>query len=131
MRGTQVIVCALSALFGCNRCESLELRDWTFTAGGVVSQVSLPAHLPAGNSPYFLLQQTIDLPPALEGAQLHFSFDKLPAPATLTVNGLDAAPLDAGGRDSYRVAGPQSWRIRATQTATRQLTLELTLANTW
>src|SRR6266850_2317737 len=99
MRGTPVIVCALAALFACDRGESLELREWTFTAGGVVSQVSLPAHLPAGNSPYLLLQQTVDLPPALEGAQLTLSFDKLPAPATLT--------------------------------ATRQLALELTLANTW
>src|SRR5437764_875549 len=132
MRGTHFIVCALAgALAGCDRGESLELREWTFTAGGVVSQVSLPAHLPAGNSPYVLLQGAVDLPPALEGAQLTLSFDKLAAPATLTVNGLDVAALDAAGRDSYRVAGPQSWRIRPAQTATRQLALELTIANTW
>src|SRR2546421_11403173 len=104
MRGTPFIVCAFAALFGCDHGQSLELRDWTFTAGGVVSQVSLPAHLPAGNSPYVLLQGAVDLPPALEGAQLTLSFDKLAAPATLTVNGLEVAALEAGGRESYRVA---------------------------
>src|SRR3954469_4711453 len=108
MRGTLFILCAL-ALFGCDRGESLELRDWTFTAGGTVSRVRLPAHPEAGSSPYLLLQQTVVLPPALQGDRLTLSFDRLTALASLTVNGVDAPALEAGNRDSYRAAGPQSW----------------------
>src|SRR3954469_16040516 len=130
MRGTLFILCAL-ALFGCDRGESLELRDWTFTAGGTVSRVQLPAHPPAGNSPYLLLQRTVVLPPALQGDRLTLAFDRLTAPASLTINGVDAPPLDQANRDSYRAAGPQSWRIPAAQAASGTLVLELTLANTW
>jgi len=130
-RTTRIVAIALfAALAGCARHDSLELRQWTLATG---ASIELPTHLEAdGSRPAaFQLRRTVELPAAFRGQNLTLAFAKLGAPAALLVNDTPAQPLDADGRSTYRVAGPQSFRVTAAQSAAGKLSLELTLANTW
>ena len=123
MRGRIPTLFMLLALAACERGNAISLKQWMVGP----DPIELPAHLPA-DGPAIVLRRSVDLPPDFRGQRLTLAFAKLGAPALLLVNGVEAQPLDADGRSTYRVAGAQSFRFTAVSDS---LVLELRLANTW
>jgi len=116
-------------LVSCAREPVVLLTQWTFvTPDGRAEPVTLPTHLelPDQNATYGL-RTSQGLARELVGRRLTLAFVRLPAIATLRVNGVECVSLDPDVTTRYRVSGAQRWVIPAELTRGGELNLELNL----
>lgn len=114
---------------GCAREPVVLLTSWSFVPpGGAPRLVTLPTHLDLPERPTrYVLSTRYTLPEEMTARTLTLAFVRLPAIATLRVNGDEATSLDRDLTTRYRVSGAQRWTIPATATRSGVLELELVL----
>ncbi|MGZ3456362.1 MAG: protein kinase domain-containing protein [Polyangiales bacterium] len=110
-----LLIGMLALLLGCGAADAIEIRGWTLERAGAENvAVSVPVHLdrwlPPGPARYDL-RAHVALPPALRGKRLTLAIPFFEAPATLTVNGVVAAPLEWNVVPGKPAIGAQSFRI--------------------
>ncbi len=123
------IALVLSLLAGCGSEPVLLLDQWTFVPPeGPPQQVTLPTHLALPDHPLrYVLRTTVPVTPELRDRVLTLAVVRMPAIATLRVNGEDSVALDADVTNWYRVSGSQRWHVPPRLTRGGVLHLELTL----
>ena len=105
------------------------LTQWTFASpGSPPREVTFPTHLDLPERPTrYVLQTKYTLPQEMTARTLTLAFVRLPAIATLRVNGDEAISLDPDLTTRYRVSGAQRWSIPKAATRSGILELELIL----
>ncbi|MGZ3420182.1 MAG: protein kinase domain-containing protein [Polyangiales bacterium] len=132
MRRFFVLLALLLTLVGCGGVleESVTtVEAWTFVAeGGAPSPVTLPTHLPLPDrQTTFSLKTSVPIDAGKRGRALTLAFVRLPAIASLWVNGRRAVALEGDSTTFYRVSGAQRWSIPEEVTRGDKLDLELRL----
>jgi hypothetical protein len=117
-----LLLALLALVVGCDDVQTLPLPTWTLHRDGADDvAVTLPAHfdrhLPPGRVRYEL-RANVGLPESLRNKPLTLAIPYLEAPATLTVNGAVATPLESHVVPVRPAFGPQSFRIDASLTGT-------------
>ena len=137
MIASDAVLALLAAvwLVGCARgAPTLELRRWTFQAGGAPESIEIPVHLddklPRGTAEY-TLRTKVALPEAMRGRPLTFAVPHLSSLARLSVDGVRATELDPSPIDAYRRSGPLKFRLTEEMTRQPEITLELVVAHRW
>lgn len=133
-RACVIAVLVAACCAACTDHDALTLRSWTVVAGEQSHPVELPAHvddLVGVRGRGYTLTTTVALPAALRGRSLTLAFSRMPALASLEVDGTPVESALSGLLRGYRSPGAQQWRIPATLTATDRLSLSIEVQDAW
>jgi tRNA A-37 threonylcarbamoyl transferase component Bud32 len=134
--GKVIVVLLAGVLLGCGgagSADEVQISDWTLVSPLGTSAVKLPTHLndrlPSELSSYSLRTE-LPLPASFQGKTLTLTA-RVPALATLRVDGHEAVALDTSAFDRYRNDGPHRWRVSAEYTRRPTVELEMDVEHTW
>jgi len=134
-----LLAAAVQVVAACGAGGSVDIASWSLEVApgderrAAAVSVQLPADFSADLVPgdAYRLTATVAVPPPWRGRPLTFAVPRLPAPATLRVDGrpieVVATPMSA----DYRTPLPVRWRIPGALTDRPELRLELDATYSW
>jgi hypothetical protein len=126
-----LLACVALTLAGCAEERTIEVRAWTLQgANGSEVPLAIPIDLDprvSACSPRCVLRARAALPEAWRGQPLTLAIPVLPAAASLSVNGVDAAQLEWSVAPGVPSRAAHAFRIDGAHTRSPEVTLELSV----
>ncbi len=129
------VLAALAALVGCHDDRAMAVPDWTLiTADGRSHDITLPTRVErfvGARGRSFELRTTVAVPTELRAGAITLAIPRLPALATLEVNGQRVESTTTELLVGYRSPGNLRWRIPGSLVEGGEVRLRLVVEDTW
>ncbi len=130
-----VLVTAIYLCAGCEDPTSLPLPRWTLVRDSAPPlQLELPTKvddLLGKRGERYVIETRVDLPAHMRGVPITLAFTRLAALVSLRANGQPVESVLDDAFAKYRRPSAQQWRIPASLTVGRELTLRLVVSDRW